>query len=258
MNLATELLVIGVVVPGTIAAAAAWAAQRLSAAPWVQLYALPAAVAVAYAVSYALLPEWAALQPERHWQWLPYLAPAAAVIGPACVTPGRPAWLRSLVFTALAVGAAYVLVPDWPDLQPARRVSVALIAVYLSSLMLAGESIASRLSALWLLGLLAISSIVLTVVLAIDVFRYGQLAAMAAAALAGCLLMMAISRGSARLDVRGLVPIYALLVGGAAYVGCVEPQPPLWWLLLIPAIPLAIGALVLHFTPYRASADSGR
>ncbi len=59
--------------------------------------------------------------------------------------------------------------------------------------------------------------------------------------------------GSA-LNPRSIAPIYSVLIGGMAYVGCVEPEEPLWWLLLVPAIPLAVGLAARFIKPYRASA----
>jgi hypothetical protein len=259
MNLAIELLGVGLIVPAAIAGVLAWCALQFGDARRIQLYALPAAVAVAYSVSYALLPEWAALAPERHWHWLPYLGLAAAVLGPAGLAAGRPAWTRALAMTALAVGAAYLLVPAWPDLQPPRRLSIALVAVYLSSLILAVEWLGPRVSTAWLLGLLALGGGALTITVAALVsVRFGVLAAMVAGALAGCWLACMFYRKSSLPDSRCVAPLFAVLVGGAAYVGGIEPQPPLWWLLLIPAIPLAIGAFVWQFTQYRASAGSAQ
>src|SRR5262249_49861189 len=69
---------------------------------------------------------------------------------------------------------------------------------------------------------------------------YGQLAGLAAAALAGC---SASGRSRSReTSFRGLVPAYAILVGGTAFVGFIEPSPPLRGLLLAANAPLALWA----------------
>jgi len=258
MNLAIELLVIGIAIPAAVAAVVTWIGLRF-ATHGARLYAIPAAMALAYVISYTLLPEWASIKPERHWQWLPYLAMAAAVVGPVGFAAGRPAWVRSLALTALAVGAAFLLVPNWPDLQPARQLSIALVALYLSSLILSVEWLAPRLSPAVLLGLLATGGAALAITLAgIVSVRFGLLAVMSAAALAGCCLASIIVRQPRPLELRSAAPLYAVLFGGAAYVGCIEPQPPLWWLLLMPAVAVAMGAIVWQFRPYRASASSGQ
>jgi hypothetical protein len=36
------------------------------------------------------------------------------------------------------------------------------------------------------------------------------------------------------------MPVFAVLVGGSAFVGYIEPQPPLYGLLVLPAAPLAL------------------
>jgi len=259
MDLAIELLVVGILVPAAIAGVVTWSALRFRLARFIQLYALPAAAATAFAISYILLPdEWAAIKPERHWQWLPYLAAAAALAGPATLASARAAWVRSLVVGGLAVGTAFLLVPAWPDLKPARPVSIVLLAIYLDALMSALDWLAPRLPVAWLLALLTAAAGVLAAALAIDVIRFGQLAGIAAAALGGSWLVAVFIRGSETLDPRGLTPLFAVLAGGMSCVGCVEPEQPLWWLLLIPTIPLAIGPILSRFKLYRASASSAQ
>ena len=42
------------------------------------------------------------------------------------------------------------------------------------------------------------------------------------------------------LAVRALLPAATIIVGGSAFVGCIEPQPPLYGLLALPAAALGL------------------
>jgi hypothetical protein len=258
MDFAIELFVIGCVVPAVIATIVAGSVLRLRAGRTFSRWALPLAAAVGYAGGYLLLPDWAAIRPQRHWQWLPYLALAAAAIGPIGLDSRQAAWSRSLALTSLAVGAAYLLVPLWPNLIPPRPWSLVLVSVYLSALALAAQSLVPRLTTGSFLALLTLGAATVAGALAIDVVRYGQLAGMAAAVLFGCGVAVAISRPVDAVPGNGLPPLFAVLVGGSAYVGCVEPEPPRWWLLLLPALPLVLGPIVARFKRCRASANSAQ
>ena len=46
-------------------------------------------------------------------------------------------------------------------------------------------------------------------------------------------------------NLRGLIPVYCVLIGGCAFVGFVEPEPPQIGILVIPAAPLALWACVI-------------
>ena len=75
-------------------------------------------------------------------------------------------------------------------------------------------------------GVLALAAASLAVFTAAFVsVTYGQLAGIAAAGLAGC-LASDLSR-TRTASFRGLVPAYAVLVAGTAFVGFIEPTPPL-------------------------------
>jgi hypothetical protein len=258
MNLAIELLVIGLVVPAAIAGLLTWILPRIISGQWATNYAATAAVVIAFVISYALLPEWAALKPERHWQWLPLLAIAAHIVGSAGMQSGQSMWLRAALLAVLAAGAAYLLVPTWPDLQPPRFASILLVAIYLASLMRMLDWLSPSLSATWLLAVLTLTAAILAVILAIDVVRFGQLAGIGAAALAGCWIAVVFTAKTKSFDRPGLSPVFAVLVGGMAYVGCIEPAQPAWWLLLLPALVLPLGLAAAKLRPYRASASSAQ
>jgi hypothetical protein len=256
MSLAIELIVVGFLVPAMVAASVVWGALRFDTARRAERYALPCGVAAAWIIAYVLLPAWAALAPDRHWHWLPYLAAAAALVGPAGIAASRPPWRRWIVFLALAAGTAFLLVPTWDALRSARPASIVILAVYLTTLMATVDRLPKWLSSAWLLATIALTGFALAGVLADGSVRYAQLAGIAAAAFTGCWLVVAWRRCGHALNSRSLAPIYSVLFGGLAYVGCVEPEEPLWWILLIPAVPLFSGLAVRFIRPYRASADS--
>jgi hypothetical protein len=258
MSLAIELIVVGLLLPATIAAFIVWGALRFDTARRAERYALPCGVAAGFIAAYVVVFKWAALSPDRHWQWLPYLAAAAALVGPARASPSRLGWLRWTVFLVLAASTAFFLVPKWETLRPARPASIAILALYLALLMAGVDRLPKRLSTAWLLATLALTGLALAGVLADGSVRYGQVAGMGAAAFAGSWLVVAVGRRSSAFECRSIAPLYSVLIGGMAYVGCVEPEEPLWWLLLIPAVPLVVGLTTRFIRPYRASAGSAQ
>jgi hypothetical protein len=246
----TELLLYTFIVPMLVAAAAAWFASRLLPVPIAERYSLGVALAAGFGVGYWLLPEWAHLVPTKHWQWLPYLA-AAAVLGGLAVA-GGVTWPERLVANAaLALVAAWQLVPLWEELQPPRHYAVPLLAGYLFLLAALLSALPDRLLGPLFVGLLAVSSGTVAVLIAIGVsLIYGQVAGVAGAALCGCWLaslLSALTRNVSANDtgirsqcIRGLIPVYAVLVGGLAFVGTIEPTPPMTIFLLAPAAPLML------------------
>ncbi len=239
-----------VIVPLLTAAAVAWSACRVLPAQFAGRYALGIALAAGFFVGYWLLPDWAALVPTKHWQWLPYLS-SAAVLGGLTLAGGVSWPERLIAYGALAVVAAWQLVPLWEELQPPRHYSVPLLAVYLAMIAAGLAVLPDRLLGPLFVGLLAASAGTVALLIAIGVsLTYGQVAAIAAAALAGCFLMSLWSKLTRRASegsaaqlpttIRGLIPVFIVLVGGLAFVGTIEPSPPLPAILLAPAAPLML------------------
>ena len=67
---------------------------------------------------------------------------------------------------------------------------------------------------------------------------YGHVAAIAAAATVGC--WVASFFHVHETTIRGLIPAFVVAVGGSAFVGYIEPEPPLSGILLVPVAPLAL------------------
>jgi hypothetical protein len=199
-------------------------------------YSSAAALAAAFFVGYALLPDWASLRPERHWHWLPYLCLAAMVAGPVAIAPGVMIWERWLLFVLISIAAAWLLVPSWSGLQPPRPAWIAILAGGMWSLAAALDALPERLRGPWFLLYLMLTAMAVAIGLAAGIsLKYGQIAGIAAAALGGLLLAR-----QPPLATRGLILCFMVLVGSIAFVGCIEPQQPRFALILMPLAPLAL------------------
>ncbi len=239
MNLPLEFIGYGVVVPALISTAVVFNLPRLLPEKVGYRYAGAIAVASAFFVGYALLPEWAELTPQRHWHWLPYLGLAAAVLAPVGLANGVHTVERWLLFALLAVCAAWLLVPTWASLKPPRGTYIPILAVYLFLLMALIELLPNRVSPRFLaLALLAAALVTTVAVTAFVSVRYGTLGGIAVAALVGCGGLFRPQQEEPSL--RAAAVVYALLIGGVAFVGFVEPEPPLRGILVLPAAPVAL------------------
>jgi len=202
-------------------------------------YAAAAAVAAAFFVGYAMLPSWAELAPKRHWQWLPYLGVAAMILGPIGLADGVSKIERFMLYLLLAITAAWLLVPTWASLQPPRSTYVPLLSGYLFMLMVLLQPLPGRVSGK--LFCILLSLVALATALTIAAFislRYGRVSAVAGTAVVGCCVAAFFQKD--QLTIRGVMPIYAVLIGGLAFVGFVEPEMPLFGVLVMPAAPLAL------------------
>src|SRR4051812_45341785 len=134
MSSALELL--GFLLLPTVATSllTGWLLRRFAPASIAARYATAAPAAAAFAVGYVLLPDWALLWPQRHWQWLPYLAIAAAVVGPIGQAPAFQAWERALLHVLFGVVAGWLLVPTWETLEPSRATWMVCVAGGISGL----------------------------------------------------------------------------------------------------------------------------
>ncbi|MCH7863259.1 MAG: hypothetical protein IH998_16740, partial [Proteobacteria bacterium] len=197
------------------------------------------AFAAAFFVGYALLPAWAAIAPTRHWHWLPYLGLVAMVMGPVGLAPGLLRVERWLLTFLLAVLAAWLLVPTWADLQPARPTYVLILTAYILLLSMLLDPLPAHVPVRLFLAALTIVAGAGAIMLAVFVsLTFGQLAGIAATAMAGCTIA-AFRVGGPTLT-RAVIPAFAVLVGGSLFVGSIEPDPALHGFLLVPAAPLGL------------------
>jgi len=166
----------------------------------------------------------------------------------------------------LAIASAWLLVPTWATLWPPRPVTIPLLAAYLFLLMTLLAALPDRLVGRRFVALLAAAGVTTAALIAIGVsLKVGLVAVAAAAALAGCTIAAFLPRANSRFadslalgkivnafwanssfgdspahSHRGVIPVFVILIGGLAFVGTIEPQPPLPIILLAPAAPLAL------------------
>jgi hypothetical protein len=138
-----------------------------------------------------------------------------------------------------AATAGWLLAPNWPDLDPPRYVYVSLLAGYLFALMSLLDSLPDRLFRPLFPFLLFAAASATSLVIAEPVsLQYGQVAGISAAALLGC--GAAACFGISGPALRGLNPVYAVLVGGIAFSGSIEPEPAIYSILFAPLAPLML------------------
>jgi hypothetical protein len=196
-------------------------------------FALAAAFFIGYLARFASA---RALVPEQSWQWLPYVGIAAAV---TAVPPFQHAAVRWLLLIGLSVVAGGVLTPRWPLFGLDWPISLVVVIGYLLSVVALFEFCSPRRCVRLMLGLLALDAAIVAAAIGAEVsVVYGQLAAIAAAGLAGCWASTFIAPPP-DLSLRPCTLVFAALVGGIALTACVEPEKPLVWLLLLPLLPLA-------------------
>jgi hypothetical protein len=92
------------------------------------------------------------------------------------------------------------------------------------------------------LGLLTAAAATLAVLIGIDVSaRMGQVAVIAAAAMAGCwIASWRLPSANVPAAVRSFAPFFAVLIGGLAFVGAIEVQPLRPVMFVAPTAPLLL------------------
>ncbi len=192
-------------------------------------------------MGYALLPDqWAPLAPKYHWHWAPYVAVGAAV-GAVALTDRVPAAVRWALWLMLGAAAGVLLTPKWATLEDTRWYYVAGYAAGATLLSALLEPLAVRPAGKHLICFLAGSTVVVAGGVAYFwSLYYFQLAMLAAAALVGAGLGIRSWREPTA--ALGVIPLYAILVGGLALVGFLDMNPlfPAEGMLLVPLAPLAL------------------
>jgi hypothetical protein len=118
------------------------------------------------------------------------------------------------------------------------------VAAFLFSLMALLNQLPERLLGTWLLFQLMLVSGAVAVLLAAEIsFTFGRLGIIAAAALGGCWAAGCLAKSA--VVARSVIPVFAVMAGGLAYVGCIGREPPLWALMLVVAAPLALWACAI-------------
>ena len=238
-NALIKVLALIALVPATTAMAVQILVRSVVPDSAARRYAAALAIGIAFFVGIACLFSWTELVPKRHWHWLPYLCALAMVLGPVTLASGVYAIERLLVQLFIAGLSAWLLVPSWSNLAPPRWLSIPLLTVYLFLLVVLLDRLPERLPGHLLPALLAMTALWLALAAAANVSEtYGLLIAVSAAATIGTWAGMGFRSDS--MNVRGLITPLTIILGGAAYVCCVELEPPLFGALLMPAAPLAL------------------
>ena len=243
-------IAIAVVPPLVVAWAVAWLCRYLLPPDTAARWQLAAGAAVGFFIGYVLLPDWALLLPDRHWQWLSYLALAAAILGSATASGSISFWERLLALTVLGFIAAQTLVPHWDSLQPPRIVLVPSVAAYLIGSYLLLAWLPRAVQDRTLPGLLALSALGTAVLVGYEVSaKYGQVGVTFAAAMLGAAVSRwpstTASRSSTATSVSATSDlssnvVYAFVVGGLAFVGTIDPTEPALPLLFAPLTPAVL------------------
>ena len=248
-----QILGYGGLVPALAAAVAMLLSRWLLPSHIRERYAASMAASIGLLVGYGLLPAWAPWQPTTYWHWIPYVGVLAGLVGPLTLAKGIPWGERFLCRALLASLAAWYLVPTWAKLEPVRMWHVAGLAGFMLALMHCLEPLTSRVAPTRLVAALGASVLALALLTALGLsLMFGQVTGIVAAGLLGVAAAMCLVSNSADervLTIRGLLPWYAILAGGMAYVGYINPTPRLGGLVIVPAAPLALWVLTL--SPYR-------
>lgn len=180
--------------------------------------------------------------PSRNLHWVPWVAVLSAIVSPIVVAGGLAGIERWLLAALATLGAAALLVPDWPELSPSRPVSITGFVLAMTVIARGLDGVARRLPprlvviAMWGTSLAAAGAIAIAFSL-----KIGESELMTSASLFG--VTAAILIRPDEMAVRGLALTFALAVGGWCYVVAVEPAPPtppIWALLPISAAPLVL------------------
>jgi len=235
----TEMIGGGVLAPAAIALGVYWLASRLLPGNAASRFPVVIGLLAGFVSGYVLLPEWAALKPARHWHWLPWLGLVAGFTGGIGVRAGPLS--RWLLFLATSVAAAWLLVPTWPNLDPPRFIWLIALSAGLCVLIGLTDSLPPRFGGRLVLGLLSITAVAVAVTIAACVsVTYARIAGVAACSLGGVWGAACLRRRDDELAVRAAVPAACIIVGGIAFVACVESERPQYGLLLLPAAPLGL------------------
>ena len=224
-----SLLIIPAATAGAVAMVIRYLHSR-SAAP----FQWGLAIAASFLAGCLIFPDRLPLVPDKHWHWLPYVGLIAAFLGG--LSAGSRLSNRLILYVLIGGIAAWPLLPNYADLKPAKIVLAPLLAGYF--VVIAGllSMLPERLRGRSLMGYLTLAGVLTSALIVSESsMRIGLLslripAAMACCAVLSWLLKPAL-KADAEIAVLGMIPVYAILAGGSAFVGAVElPKWLLLWL----------------------------
>jgi hypothetical protein len=199
----------------------------------------PLAIALGYAAGCLCQPDLIEYIPARPVHWTPYLALGAAIVGALCATKRVPWFVRWLLVAAALFACAYLLTPMWKNLWPPRQYCIPLLAGYLLVLYAALRPLATRIAPVVLHASLTGTTLGIAMIIASAVAIVDARVVLAAVGgMAGYGLVL--FRSAAPPKPLGVPLVYAVLAGGWAFLGSIQPQPEEWGLLLAPFAPAAL------------------
>lgn len=171
------------------------------------------AFAVGVLVGWVALPTTRVLVPMQSWDRIPFLGLLAASLAGLVRADGVLRGERWAANYCVAMLAAWLLVPDWPELTPVWPIQFAVLAAAILTVTVLLTALpATRCDAafpMWLAAAAAATCVCATVQAGETI---GPAAATPAGALVGCAITAAVGRGS--VDWRGIVLPYVVVVGG--------------------------------------------
>lgn len=232
-------IVYGGMTPVIVALAVLLIARRFSSSD-PDRHSASIALVAGFFAGYRLL-SLAPWNPSAHWHWLPYALLVAAVVGPITCAAGVWTIERICLYVLVALAAGWVLVPNWDDLDPSRKVHLLAFATYVVVWACLFRPLLNRHAGPLLPVVLWATMTAAAIVLALSgSLRFAQIAIALAGALFGIVIVATMWRDSNHLN--GMTLLFSVAVVGALLIGRVNSfsQVPLASYLLIPAAPLVV------------------
>ena len=241
---------LGFVLPAIVSCSCWWLISSIRPGPQGKVWAGAAGSACGFFAGFAWF-ESAQLFPSTYWHWLPWLG-LLTLLGPIESTVARSFGIQRawLLWLSVAVASAWMLVPTWPDLSPARGWYVAIFAAGVWFLSISLKPLSRRAAGHALLPSMCVSTLAGAGLLATTFsLRFGMLAAVAASALTGVWLASqrdVFTRGTScpadcgNPTAGGTHLFYAVVFGGLMLVGELAAVVPSLCFVLLLAAPLAL------------------
>jgi hypothetical protein len=202
-------------------------------------YRCGVAFAVGSFIGFVLLPSTSTLAPGQFYDWVLYLGILAALVSGLTraegVTRGER-WTAVYIFAPLAawfiVPQGFQPVPTWPIQFAGISLAVMLLTALVHPF---PQLLPGRAFPWWIILVMASVSLLL---FDQQSEKFGLMAALPAAALAGCGIAALLAGEPA--DWRSIVLPFVVFTVGYAYLGAVYPTEPNWRFILIPFAPLTL------------------
>lgn len=183
--------------------------------------------------------DWTTLQPTRYLDWLPWvtIGLSTVVLANASGLSARYVWCLVI---AACIGAAWLLVPSFPRLQPPRPQAVAMLSVAAVVLTIALERLAARIShRLFIAGLMATGTAGSIVLAQSFSLKFAQIMGILTAALTGSLLFG--KHKSEKLSVDTAL-VFMTVFTNLMFIGCAgsTSDVPVFCYAILPAAPITL------------------